>query len=404
MKNKFKHKLLIFLLSALALMAFACKDDKGAKKDPEDTQQVKTDSPAKDDWLIFGKDLGRTNYKPDSNLKPPLKKKWEFTDEKLLIEFSASIAGDKLFVGADNYYMYCLDKKTGKLLWRFKTGGPIDTSPAIHNDKLFIGSFDGNMYCLDVNDGSVIWSTNVGTEIESSPAVFNDNVYFGATDGKVYALKVSDGSIVWKYDTGDGIKFSTAPAIYENKVYIASYNSFVYSLDAKTGKPLWKAKTGAAMYSSPAVSKGRVIIGNSDKNVYAFDADDGSVIWTYTTGHEIYSSPAIANGKVYIGSLDNKLYCLDFENGNKIWEFDSFQLAIWIKKGKHTGIINSPAVINGYVYSAALSKSIFALDANTGELVWNFPDGRYSLAVADDNTLYVAGVKRLIAFENKLDK
>src|ERR1019366_7075023 len=34
------------------------------------------------------------------------------------------------------------------LLWTFKTGGPVKSSPAIVQERVFIGSDDGNVYAL----------------------------------------------------------------------------------------------------------------------------------------------------------------------------------------------------------------------------------------------------------------
>ena len=43
------------------------------------------------------------------------------------------------------------------LLWTFKTGGPVKSSPAIVQDRVFIGSDDGNVYALALADGKKVW-------------------------------------------------------------------------------------------------------------------------------------------------------------------------------------------------------------------------------------------------------
>jgi eukaryotic-like serine/threonine-protein kinase len=44
-------------------------------------------------------------------------------------------------------------KVLGGLQWRFRTGGPIVSSPAIANGVVFIGSSDGALYAIDQNTG-----------------------------------------------------------------------------------------------------------------------------------------------------------------------------------------------------------------------------------------------------------
>jgi glucose dehydrogenase len=49
------------------------------------------------------------------------------------------------------------------------------------------------------------------------------------------------------------------------------------------------------------------------------------VKWTFEAGDDISSEPIVANGIVYFGSWDGKEYALDAKTGQKIWEFDCGQ-------------------------------------------------------------------------------
>src|SRR6476661_685565 len=54
------------------------------------------------------------------------------------------------------------------LLWKFKTGGAVKSSPAIVGGKVFVGSQDSNLLALSLTDGKPIWSYPAGDQIESS--------------------------------------------------------------------------------------------------------------------------------------------------------------------------------------------------------------------------------------------
>src|ERR1051326_1249456 len=43
------------------------------------------------------------------------------------------------------------------LLWSFKTGGPVKSSPAIEQNQVFFGSGDANVYALNFADGKKLW-------------------------------------------------------------------------------------------------------------------------------------------------------------------------------------------------------------------------------------------------------
>src|SRR5690349_16145461 len=74
-----------------------------------------------------------------------------------------------------------------KLLWTYKTGGPVKSSPAIVNGKLYVGSDDKSLHCVDLKKGQKLWTFPTEAEIESSPLVLDGIVYFGSTDGGLYA-------------------------------------------------------------------------------------------------------------------------------------------------------------------------------------------------------------------------
>src|ERR1051325_3020272 len=62
------------------------------------------------------------------------------------------------------------------LLWSFKTGGPVKSSPAIEQNQVFFGSGDGNVYALNLADGKKLWDVKTGGAIESSPLVLENRV------------------------------------------------------------------------------------------------------------------------------------------------------------------------------------------------------------------------------------
>lgn len=81
--------------------------------------------------------------------------------------------------------------------------------------------------------------------------------------------------------------------------------------------------------------------------------------WSYETGDAVWSSPVIADGTVYVGSYDGHLYALSAESGELLWRY-------------RTGdrIDGTPAVANGAVFVGSFDRNIYALDAKTGEERW----------------------------------
>lgn len=126
------------------------------------------------------------------------------------------IAGDRVYVARKAAYtVHCLDRATGKAVWKFLANGPIDSPPTIHAGLCLVGCGDGSVYCLDANNGELAWrfkvsaiERRIGSEnqlesplaISGSVLVLDDVVYFAAgrstyLDGgiRLYGLDVRTG-------------------------------------------------------------------------------------------------------------------------------------------------------------------------------------------------------------------
>ncbi len=138
---------------------------------------------------------------------------------------------------------------------------------------------------------------------------------------------------------------------------------------------------GDASSNSESLSEWRMFGRTLDNNRYysgTVDMTNFGLLWSYETkGGISYSSPAIANGKMYIGDYDGNLYALNAETGELVWDnYISRRIEY-----------SSPAVANGIVYIAeGMSGNLYALNAETGEEIWynsSLGDMESSPAVAD---------------------
>src|SRR5262249_29407993 len=72
-----------------------------------------------------------------------------------------------------------------KVVWRFRTGGRVTSSPVVANGRVFIGSADGHVYGLRLSDGQKIRSFKTGDEVEASPRLVGSDVVIGSADGNL---------------------------------------------------------------------------------------------------------------------------------------------------------------------------------------------------------------------------
>ena len=72
--------------------------------------------------------------------------------------------------------------------------------------------------------------------------------------------------------------------------------------------------------------------------------------------------PVVVGGLVYVGTSRNNVYALDTETGE----------VVWVYEGEEPGeVVASPAVVDGVLYYACTNGHLYALDAQTGGLLWD---------------------------------
>ncbi len=122
------------------------------------------------------------------------------------------ISDGKMYILSHDGYFYCIDMETRKELWRFKTssdeGG---TKALILKDRIIFCSADYNVYCLDKN-GKLLWKFRTGGHIWSTPLFYKGKLYVGSYDCRLYCMDI-EGNVEWRFETSN---LNQALCIIEN--------------------------------------------------------------------------------------------------------------------------------------------------------------------------------------------
>lgn len=359
--------------------------------------------------------------------------------KKLYVTVFVLLSAAILFTGCDT-------TSTASLKWRFKTGGPINSSPAVADGVAYVGSHDHYIYAVDIKSGELKWRFETRSKVFSSPAVADSVVYVGSNDGYLYAIDKDTGELIWRYETNDDV--GSTPSVVDGVVYVGDNGGFLYAIDAITGDLKWSTPSmpSIALFSpSPTVFKDFVYFG-SRIHLYVFEKDTGKLglkqdcmgehlplikindcskptvvngviyfgnhsslsayfaenckgKWSFDTKGFVYSSPSVANNMVFFVSGDGFLYAVDANDGKLVWKS-------YIGLNKSNFAFSSPAVADGVVYVGSKNHLVFAVNAENGELVWRYKTGGPVLSspAASDGVVYIGSNDGYIyALEMKKD-
>ncbi len=214
---------------------------------------------------------------------------------------TALLSKKYLWIGAYNGTLYCLEKKSGKIVWSINLGGAIGASPSIFKDKIIISvellnPNMGYVAAVSIYDGRLIWKTSLtNAHIHSSVAINPKKAYgmVGANNGLLFKIDLFSGKILWIRDTKGAIK--STPLIHDKNIYVTNWSEHFFSF-TEEGKEKWKVPVQPRSQSSPTLipDLDLLIFGThyETPQLIAVHLKTGSVKWKKT----ISNTRAIASG------------------------------------------------------------------------------------------------------------
>lgn len=370
------------------------------------TTLLSSNSPA-NHWAMWGMDLQQRRYVADAPRHPEGRLLWS-VDLGTPTRSVPVIVDEVIYIGG-HFQLIALDAHTGHTLWELPTTGPIHTSPAVAGNRLYIGLQDWRVLALDRGTGKTLWEFTMQDGVSGSASVAKGMVYFGSLDGFLYALDAATGKRLWTFKT-QGQPLSP-PAIDDGTLFLSSTDGSLYALNARTGETRLRFRTPDRLQDSPVVANGLVYFPSGGR-IFAVAAGAREIpgqyqllqvwaqfwIWQFPVPRPpgqpggtwrfsprqrpggIISTPAVAPDALYVGDTNGYLYAREALKGEELWQFQA-----------GGPIMASPVIIGPRVYVGALDGFLYALDRSQGELLWKLAFGEpiHTTPVVASGRLYI---------------
>jgi len=277
------------------------------------------------------------------------------------------------------FVVLCLDRDTGKELWRQTATQRIpheghhgdnnfaSSSPTTDGQRLYCWFGSAGLYCYDL-DGKKLWQRDLG------------KAHMGSSLGEGCSPVVHDGKIVIVRDH--------------------QRQSTIEVLNAKTGKTHWKLdREESNSWATPIVLEhsGRTqVITAASNRVRSYDLDDGTVIWECSglTGN-VTPCPVI-EGDTVVCMSGYKGYAVMALPLSAKGDISGSAAIVW-KGNQGTPYVSSPVLYDGLLFFNQSNQAIWScLDSRTGDTVLErtrLPSisNIYSSPVAAAGRMYVMG-------------
>ncbi|MDP6915926.1 MAG: PQQ-like beta-propeller repeat protein [Verrucomicrobiota bacterium] len=248
------------------------------------------------------------------------------------------------------FVVLCIDRNTGKVLWRetatkliphegaHRDNNFASASPTTDGKRLYCWFGSAGLFCYDL-DGNKLWERNLG------------KIKMGASLGE-----------------------GCSPVVHEGKIVIVrdhSRQSSIEVLNAKNGKLLWMVERHEKnAWATPAIvshsGKTQVITTASGK-VRSYDLNSGKVIWKCAglTGNAI-PCPVVEDDTVYC-MTGYKGYSLMAIPLNAKGDITGSDKILWTKR-RGTPYVPSPILYDGLLYFTQSNQALLScVNAKSGK-------------------------------------
>ena len=199
-------------------------------------------------------------------------------------------------------------------------------------------------------------------------------MFIGSCVGTFFALDRKTGQVRWSYDIGqdgDQTSFHGNPLVIADQIITGTDGSgigHVYSFEIATGKVRWKYPITKGVPNGIGLPGDIVRLGDKlfgatfGDELVSLDVKSGKANWTFPSGYDGTAfrwsqSPAVAADRVFFGGISGAVYALDAQSGRVLW-----------KRDLGSRVSTNLSIAANDLYVGTADGFIRRLNAKTGEI------------------------------------
>lgn len=265
----------------------------------------------------------------------------------------------------------------------------------------------------------VAWRQSIGAgsdvkrRIVAAPVVKDGRIYTIDANQTVSAFDTAAGRRIWqrelpqpskrdKFAVGGGL------AIAGDKLIVPSGYGYVAALSLADGAEVWRRATESPMSGSPAVLGNRAYVTSTNNELYALDVDTGEILWNdqaIAESARVLSSPSPAvTGDLLVAPYSSgELIAYLPANGRRLWSDTLTSSGRYTPMSAINDIAGRPTIQDNVVYAASHSGVLTAIDARSGQRLWDKSFGSRLGPVVGGDYLFIVGTEGQVICVSKVD-
>ena len=268
-------------------------------------------TPLLEDYITYGSIKGRvyTRHRLNGKLL------WN-VDLGAAIEGEGVFYNGRLYFHTRNHKIFCLDARTGKILWAYKRSVPFAITlqrvsrPLLYDHKIFVGFADGTIASFSAEEGVLLWESKVFSgskfiDVDAGPLLFNGKLIAGGLAGDLAVLDKDSGLLERKL----GYPVSRAPIVFGQRLILGTSEGEVVVLDRGL-KELMRKKVSSNAISAMALWKKGLVVASGGR-LLQIDLKNLATMGSFHLGHQssaVFGRMEVSEGALAVYSSRNRLY------------------------------------------------------------------------------------------------
>ncbi|HSM43959.1 MAG TPA: PQQ-binding-like beta-propeller repeat protein, partial [Acidimicrobiia bacterium] len=317
--------------------------------------------------------------------------------------------GNNLLVGGTDSVFRAIDLTSGESVWNLTTEAQIATSPALGVASLGEGQNPGLVVVVG-DDGfvrardavivtqSLAWPpVRLGAPIRSAPIVEDGRAYVASRDGVVHAIDLASGSEVWRYPAAEDERLggiTAGLALHDGIIYVGTEAGTLHLINID-GTLHCEANVDGPITVNPIVVGDTAYISTGFfVNLLPAGACEVPIteVVPFLSESVVDVAPAVVGDLMYVPN-QQFLNAIDLTKvGTAVGSPDEVHHWSPGKVNADAKISTPPVVTRDAVYFGTESGRVYAVDADTGDVLWEWQTGNFVLAspVVIEGAVYIA--------------
>jgi outer membrane protein assembly factor BamB len=202
----------------------------------------------------------------------------------------------------------------------------------------------------------------------------SENLYTACRDGVIHVLRAHDGAPATQLGNPTG-PMALTPALSGGVLYYGtgcgvgmSGDTTLVARDITTGRELWRTLTSGYIVAPPVIQQDTVYAAadslrdNAASAILALDARSGATRWRYESREAIVGSPTVSGDSVWAttwAGLRRSLLALRAHDGALLWRIPLARSPS-----------SAPVLAQGILYFSVFDGALYAARADTGATMW----------------------------------